>query len=419
MLAISVCGYAVNPMQTQIENTKKSIKSVNLGEGPVDSLAQQRLIDRYYADEFRRLQDPKLPYFQFMSRDGKIAMGIGVKVEAIAHYDWDGSMDGSDFAPYNIPIPLNRADVNRFQTTMGESSIFLSIIGESDIFGEFQVYVQGKFADGRAFTLKQAYATVGDWTGGLANSTFSDPASQPATIETAGPNSEIGYKRVLLRYMHGFTPNFKVALSAEAPKFSIPENPDCQTSSGYMPDFAAFVQYGNGGQHLRLSGVVKGMRYHDLTASRNRYVTGWGVMLSTVFNPVSPVTVYAAAQTGRGIGNLVNDLSCGANDLLSMADDPSRMYAPKSYGWYAAMQYNFKPNIYSTIIFSQERILPKRGSDYGADAYKYGLYGTANLIWEITPRLQVGGEINIGKKMEMGGANRMGYRADVMASISF
>lgn len=165
--------------------------------------------------------------------------------------------------------------------------------------------------------------------------------------------------------------------------------------------------------------MIRRLGYTDLVTSENRYVAGWGVNLSARLRPVAPLTIYASVNTGRGIGSMINDLSFSSNDLLGYADEHGKMYAPASYGWYGAVQYNFRPNIFSTIIFSQERILLKNNTIYDADGYRYGLYGTANVFWNVVPRLQVGAEFTIGKRANQNGEHRNGYRASVLASYSF
>ena len=116
---------------------------------------------------------------------------------------------------------------------------------------------------------------------------------------------------------------------------------------------------------------------------------------------------------------MINDLSNGNNDVVAMASAPGTMKAPLSYGWYAAMQYNFSPSLFSTLIVSQERILPESGMAYAGTEYKYGLYGTANIFYNITPRWQVGAEFNIGKRSNVDGDHRMAYRACCLAQFNF
>lgn len=408
------------------EAHQKALQShhyVYFGEGRSDSIERARLIEQFYTDQFRHAQDPQAPYFLLMSRDSKIAMGMGGNITAIGSYDWHGMIDGDGFAPYSISIPANHAAPNAFQTSIGNSSLFLTVFGNHEHIGNFKFYIQAKFAGGGSshyLKLKNAYATAGDWTVGYTLSTFTDPAAQPSTVETTGPNSEPTSRRVLLRYMHSFHNGVTLALAAENPDNTYATNEYTQAGNVYMPDVSGFVQYGWGhNQHIRLSGIVKGIRYRDLVEQRNRYVTGWGVSLSTVFNPCREITVYGSGYTGQGIGNQINDLSLGNNDLVALTTDHGRMKAPMSYGWYAALQYNFSHRLFTTLIVSQERILPKCNMAYGGDDYKYGLYGTANLFYNITSRWQVGAEFNIGKRSNINGDHRMAYRACCLAQFNF
>ncbi len=65
------------------------------------------------------------------------------------------------------------------------------------------------------------------------------------------------------------------------------------------------------------------------------------------------------------------------------------------------------------------RFLPKHEPVYENLIYKYGLYGTANVIWDITPRCEVGLEYNIGKRQDIDLQHRWVNRVCFMAQFSF
>lgn len=412
------------PSDEQLQRLLSSHHIIYFGNGPheLDSVQSSDLIETFYLDQYRHAQDPRAPYFMMMSRGGKMAMGIGGKIQALGFYDMNGVVNGNGFAPYDIQVSRNTLAPNGMQTSIGNSSLFFTAFGTDSRFGNYMLYMEAKFAgngNSHFFALKKAYAIVGDWTLGQAKSTFTDPASQPSTVETDGPNSEIDASRFLLRWMHKLPKNFVIAASIENPSDKVTNTQYSALSTPYMPNIVAFIQYGATNQHIRLSGILKNMRYRDLVAGTNEYVTGWGVNLTTCFRPVSPLTVFAGANTGQGIGSLVNDLADGSNDLLGYADRLGKMYAPRSFGYYGALQYHYRPNLFSTLIFSQERILPKHHSIYDGDQYKYGLYGTANMFYNITPRCTVGAEFTVGKRANMDRASRVVYRAGLTAEFSF
>lgn len=70
-------------------------------------------------------------------------------------------------------------------------------------------------------------------------------------------------------------------------------------------------------------------------------------------------------------------------------------------------------------MFSEERFLPGHQHSYDSGIYKYGLYGTANIFWNITPRCQTGVEYNFGKRQNMDREHRWVNRVSMMAQFSF
>lgn len=430
MTLLLACGcaasaYAEAPADAALDKLKEShhIVSIDGGDNVVDTLEARKMIERFYEDQFLHFQDPRAPYFMMMSRSRQLAFGLGGVVRMRGWYDWDGAMPNSAFIPYNISIPEDPTQNHSFGTTPAGCSLFFLVLGNDPRVKNYKLYIEANFNGyhSKGFQLKKAYAEINDWTVGYTSSTFEDPAAQPPTVDAQGPNAECGASNVLLRWMHPVTKHWTVAASAETPSNSIPTLDGTYTGcSVYMPDFAAFVQYQWGtSSHVRLSGIVRGLEYRDLKSSRNYKVAGWGAHLSTVFRPVAPVTLYGACIVGEGIGSLNNDLQCGSNDLLGNPDRPGRMYAPLSIGWYAAMQYHFTPDVFSTLIFSEERFLPKYRNTADDTDYKYGLYATANLFWNITPRWLAGLEYNGGKRQDIDGAHGWANRVSLMAQFSF
>lgn len=425
MCAVCLHAFAVSPTEQRLDAQKNSQHLIYIGDEPaVDTVAVSQMMTNFYIDQFRSSQDPLAPYFMFMSKSGNLAMGIGGVVRMRVWYDWNGAMDNSAFVPYMIPIPNNPTREHWYGSTPSGTAIFARVFGHSDKVGLYQAYIEAKFSGygNRDFKLSKAYFAVGDWTVGYAPSTYTDPMAAPPTVDGQGPNAIINHTNVLVRWTHTFRNGIVAAASIESPNGGIPALEGKYTGcSDFMPDVAAFLQYQwNGGlQHVRLSGIVRGLEYRDLVEAGNRKVMGWGVHLSTVFRPVDPLTVYGGINYGKGVGNMVQDLRNAPMDLLGDADNPGKMYAPSSMGWYAALQYHFAPNVFSTLVFSEVRFLPKHDPVEGSYTYKYGLYGAANVFWEIHPRCQIGLEYNIGKRMDINRQNKSADRVSLMGQFSF
>ena len=388
-------------------------------EEHVDSL--RKLIDMFYFDQFRNFSDPAAPYFLFMSKDAQLAMGVGGCVRMRGWYDWGGAMPTNGFAPYMIPMTPDPTNMRKFGTTPSGTSLFFRVIGRNKKVGDYQLYIEANFNgyNGRDFHLKKAYATINDWTIGYASTTFSDPSAVAPTVDASGPNNKLSSTSVLVRWMHTMKKRWSVAASLETPASS-PTVVSGVTKkvSDWLPDAAAFVQYAWGRtEHVRLAGIVRTLSYRDLLKEKNFNKIGWGVLLSATGHPAPMITLYGNATCGKGFESLCGDLQIGNYDLVPDPDKPGTLYAPFAFGWNVGVQYNFLPNLFVSVTFSESRYLPKSGVD--GSEYKWGNYLAANVFWNITPRIQTGVEFDTGMRKNFDGAHRRAQRVGAMAQFSF
>ena len=385
----------------------------------VDSV--RRLISSFYYDQFRHFSDPAAPYFLFMSKDAQLAMGIGGCVRMRGYFDWGGAIPASGFAPYLIPMNPNPAKMRHIGTTPAGSTLYFRVLGRNKALGNYQLYIEANFNgyNGVGFQLKKAYALINDFTVGYANSTFSDPMALSPTVDAQGPNNKITPPRVLIRYMPTFRDRWTVAASLETPSKQITtDNTTTEGVDNFLPDFAAFIQYGwSPSQHVRLSGIIRSLGYRDLLKQRNHYEAGWGLMLSSVSHLSRNITLYATANYGKGYASLGGDLLIGNYDLIPDPVEPGRLYRPASYGYSIGLQYNFRPNLFTSVTFSQSRLLPNR--PVSGDEYRHGMFGAVNVFWNMTPRMQVGAELDLAQRKNFDKRHRMAKRVGMMAQFSF
>ena len=412
--------------QSRVEQYIDSLKNTHrieyLGEGDKPLVTDERaLLDIFYYDQFRNAQDPRAPYFLFMSRDANFVMGLGGVVRMRGWYDWDGAMPNNGFIPYNISIPKNPLREKWLGSTPAGTALYFRVLGTNTVVGDYQLYIEANF-DGynqRGFLLKKAYATLNDWTIGYAHSTFSDPLAEPLLVDGQGPNAYVSTTTVLARWMHNLRKDWIVAASVEMPQSFVGANgTTTQAVNDWFPNLAAFSQYEWApNQHVRLAGIMRVLPYRDLVAGENKNEIGWGVQLSSVMRPWKPLTLYFMGNYGRGISSLTGDLMMGNYDLVNDPGTPGTMYAPHLFGWYGAAQYHFTPNLFTGRTVGQLRYLPDHATQ--PTEYRYGLYSALNLFWNITPRIQVGGEYNLGKRQNQNGEGRWAQRVSVMTQFSF
>lgn len=387
--------------------------------------AQRKLIEQFYINQFENTRYPDAPYFLFMSRDADLAMGIGGNVKLRTYFDPGNSLPGSSFAPYDIPMTRDELNRNHMAWTPDGTALYFRVIGQSKKVGTYQVYIKAKFNGGGStnFKLNKAYATLNDWTIGYATSTFSDGAAEPPTVDATGTTLSMDYTTMLVRYLHSFrNTGFSVAASIENPSMSFETvnladgDPSAKPRAQSVPDILAMGQYQWApGQHVRVSGIVRWLPYRNLVNNTNHSLKGWGFQLSTVFNPVRPVTVYGTLNFGRSYTNNTGDFLLSEYDLVGVKGHEGRMNTIPSWSYLVGVSYYFSHKLFTTVSVGQSRVTDSKLSD----PFKYGLFGAANLFYNLTPRVQFGAELSLGKRKEFTGRQAYARRISAMAQFTF
>lgn len=410
----------------QNDSLRKSYKVIYIDGKPTE-VSQQHLdslrniIDMFYYDQFAHFADPQAPYFMFMSKDADLAMGIGGCVRMRGWYDWGGAIPANGFAPYLIDMEPDPTRMRKFGTTPSGTTLFFRIIGQNHKLGSYQLYIESNFNgyEGLGFHLKKAYATINDWTIGYAESTFSDPLALPPTVDASGPNNKLAATSVLVRWMHTIKTRWTIAASLETPSSRATTVADVTAKcADWLPDAAVFAQYAWGrSEHVRLAGVVRTLTYRNLIEGKNHNLLGWGAQLSATGHPLPQVTLYGNICGGKGYESLGGDLQIGNYDMVPDPDVEGKLYAPYALGWNLGVQYNFRPNLFASVTFSDSRYLPRHGS--AAGEYKRGEYVAANVFWNITPRIMAGAEFDWGRRVNVDGSHRNAQRAGLLAQFAF
>lgn len=431
LLASTFCGYAQSDSlpdeQLSIEQQKRkemiaSTHIITEGGEVIHKDSIEKLINRFYVDQFRHFQDPRAPYFMFMSKDSNFALGVGGLVRMRGYFDWDGSIPASGFSPYMIPIPKNPENEKNLWATPAGTGLFLTLLGKNTVLGNFMAYVQADFSgyNNRDFKIKKAYIQTDHWTAGYAKTTFEDTSAEPPTIDGAGPNGVNSRTNVLVRYITTFKNKWTVAASFEFPKSSIAaDGTNTKACADFLPDLAAFAQYqwDGGESHIRLSGLIRVLSYRNLLQEKNHSIVGWGAQLSTTLKICRELNLFGIASIGQGHESYTTDLAGGSFDLVSRPEDPGKLYAPTATGFVLGARYYFTPKVFSCIALSEQRYYPKVNPD--DSQYKYGLYGALNVFWDITPRFELGAEYLAGKRMNFNGEHDNANRITAMMMFSF
>lgn len=369
--------------------------------------------------------DPNAPRFLFLDRQGRVALGIGGYLKGTVQYDFAGSIDdGASFTTYDIPVPNSPDQRSQFYGNVNHSTIFLQLVGRSTKFGYYQMYIQTNFSGngkgGYGMKLKQAWASLGNVTMGLAPSTFVDGSAGTPTIDDQGPAGEMTGKHVLVRYAKSFGRGWRVAAGIEMPELSVTvaDEADSKKINPCVPDIPAYIQYSwaKGASHVRVSGLLRNLSYRDLVAGKNHTLTGWAVQMSGVVDIMNRLDILFQGAYGRGYGEYINDLSGFGFDMVS-AETPGLMKMPRTANFEIGAKLNLNDKCFLAASYSEAHLY---GLGYlGGDTYRYGRYISASCFYDIIPDLRLGFEYLHGNRFDFSGENGHANRVMAMLQYSF
>lgn len=372
----------------------------------------------FYNTENLMFNDPSVPRFQLVDREGTTIFGVGGVAEGLLYYDFAGSVNGAGFVTYNIPVPRNAAQRSQLGASVSQSSIFMKLARATHI-GILSVYLQAEFSGGESghdFILKQAYISLAGVTAGLANSVFSDPASSAPTVDPAGPPGAITAKNIQLSYTHQFSHNVSGALSLEIPEATNTLSETTGTIKQRYPDIPLNVQYTwFSGSHIRAAAILRNLTYRDLVAAKNKVVTGWGVMVAGTATAYDTIDFLYQAGYGHGIGRYVHDFEKNGIDLIP--DGEGHMMAPASFSFTTGVR--FKPSKKLLISGSYGYCRLYDGASLGSDGYRRSGYGVVNAFYTPTSDLQLGIEYLNGRRVDQDRSHGTANRLMAMIKYSF
>ena len=418
LIVCATIGIA-NPLrgQQQISISNDSPNSILLVS--IDQ-AGDEIIQVMNDTRLSHFHDPQTPRFVLTDREGNYALGIGGYVRAVAEYDFGNIVDNVDFIPALIP---NHSKVNnQFQMDASTANIFIKLVGNSPLLGDFIVHTEGNFrGGGNTFKLRNAYLSFKGITIGYTYGGFMDAAAMSPTIDFQGPNGGTFYRSTQLAYIYKGIKNFNIGATIEMPKVNGTAGEEFNISQQRMPDFTLSAKYQwNNQSHVRLAGIVRNMTYTSEFSDKASDVFGYGIQASSTFSIGKSAKFYGQFTYGKGIGQYMNDLGELNVDLVSDINNENKLQALPMMGWFAGLQYNITPTLFVSGTYSLSRIYSENGyATENQEDYHYGQYAVGNIFWSASDNMQLGVEYLSGWKTTFNSDTHHANRVCLMAKYSF
>lgn len=388
-----------------------------LHDGKSDTMA----VNLFIENAPKKFRSPKLPRFAIIGNERKYYMGISGNVVGIASYDFGGAINNSaNFIPNMIPIPKNPAQMRLTQFNIQQTTLAFNFVSLSSSGRVFGAYINSNFDEDNNFNIENAYVTYAGFLAGYTPTTFSDQAAIPTTIDTQGPCGMINNTNYVISYTHKINKHWSVGVALETPFSDYTVTPELEeTTYQYIPDIPIHGKYAwnDGNSWIRLAAIMRNFTYRDLIVNENRNKSGWGVNMTGSL-AFGNFTVFFQGAYGKGIANYIQDMNGLGMDLYPDKYKKGFLSANNAWGAYGALQYNYNSNLFSTIIYSQDRIYDS--GDYNAGSnYHFGQYIAANLIWNIKSNIQIGAEYLYGRLTDINNESNHANRINALFSFLF
>jgi hypothetical protein len=342
---------------------------------------------------------------QIRARDIGISIGGYVKVDFIKDFDFVGDEDA--FVTADIPVRGTPDAEKSGRTTAHarQTRLNLDITGPTPV-GPSKAFVEGDFfGSGTTLRLRHAYFSVDRLLAGQTWTTFSDVSALPTTVDFEAPPSEITTRQALIRWTQPLRDDLEVAVALEEPDSDVtPPDPEGSSRTA-APDGTAWVRYERPWGHVQLAGLLRQIGTENRTG-RNDDVLGWGVSLSARARLVRRVglrrllperlwkdnSLMFQVAGGEGIGRYLQDLGGTGSDAGPSATGD--LQALPAIGTYAGYEHWWTQNLWSVATYGYVWVDNSTGQP--DSAYHSTQYASANLIWNIYPRVYLGMEFLYG-----------------------
>ena len=365
--------------------------------------------------------DARAPRFVLVDQDGKWGLGIGGYLQAKVEYDFDRAVDNVDFLP--SAIYGKGGPESQFQMDLTNSTIFMKLVGNSRLLGDFVVYTSGNWrGSGLGFQLLNAYMDTKYFKFGYGVGSFMDIEAVPTTIDYGGPCGMTFYRTTQFLLRYGFDWGLSMGVAVENPNVSAASNEFISINAQRVPNVPLFLQYnlkGNSNNHIRLGAIMRDIYYTDKITGKNSDKVGWGAQASLLAT-IGGLQLTGQFTIGEGIGSLVNNVSNIGVDIVPDPQTPGKAMLLRSESWYAGAQYNFTKDFMISATYSQTALHSQNGyAAYNPGASRKGQYVVANALYNLTDNLQIGIEYLHGWRTDFDDSVSNANRINLSARYDF
>jgi len=258
--------------------------------------------------------------------------------------------------------------------------------------------------------LRHAFIKYNKWTFGQTWTTFQDVSVLPEALDFVGPAESTTFGRqAMIRYTSG-----NLELAMENPQtFVVDGTRDLST----VPDLIARYTFKmDGGSYVRVAGLMRSLKVQSPGGTASQAdATGYGVSASAKFVFGSGSDLRAMVTYGDGVGRYVG-LGFVRDGYID--DTTGQLETVESTAWFVSYRHLWNDKWRSNIMYGTNSL------GYTDDLQALSLNDNAssfhlNLIYNVLPKLDIGGEVIWGEREIVAGTDGDFTRFQFSAKYAF
>ncbi|MFD1294518.1 DcaP family trimeric outer membrane transporter [Lutibacter holmesii] len=357
----------------------------------------------------------------------KVRGSIGVNLKLNGYYDFFGGLQNSETFNVgaidvfgtddsdNLKVDLYQTQIHMEASVLTKSGKMVNGVVEFDFWG----------GNGQ-MRLRKAYVEFDHWVIGQTFVPYGDAELWPNIMEWEGPPSGIWVREPFVSYHNNINKNWKYTLAFIAPtvdydKFGELE-PILNETNQTTPDFTVAIKYQKNWGHLRLSSIVRNVKYSYL--DKQSSFMGYGLAFSGIYIHQKNNLQFQLTG-GKGVAAYNTTIQGFGYDGFPTIH--GEVDATPSLGGWVSYEWFYAPKFHSTLVLGYTQYFfedlsrsvistsPKESITLinGTVNNRHN-YGIINLMYDPFEGLTFGVELDYGrKKMSMDGFIDGEYNNDV------
>jgi hypothetical protein len=357
------------------------------------------------------------PFLTIASKDSinkqpQFKSSLGVSMKLNGYYDFFGGLNDNETFNVGLINVFGNDDENSLNIDLYQTQIKLATTYVQKDGKKIDAVVEFDFWGGNGkMRLRKAFVQLEHWQIGQNWNNFGNEELWPNIMEWEGPPSGIWLRTPHVKYFNTFkNTDWIYELSLEAPitdynRFDEFE-PLVQEANQTTPDATFAVKYKKEWGHIRMSSIVRNIKYKLDDASDNFW--GYGLSLSGIYK-VNKNSFQYQLVGGKGITAYMTSVAgLGYDGFPTTGNGFS---ATPSFGGWMAYEYFITEKLHANAVlgytkftlddmnryiladdFINENIVAQGSVEH------YHYYGILNFMYDAYERMTVGLELDYGVK---------------------